>query len=615
MTSEEGSPTAQSYDEVTGDLRDAIETLRHFAQLNQTESIPHCYHLNLKAGHLSNGKAEGNRNLAGLARCFFTALLSDSVRRRHEEHRDAVQDKVLKAIDIVRNSYPLLDKLKEGDEAQQKLADTALSAIEEFNSVINTTDGRRPSWGQRAARFFAQRSGLAVDDRLVGKTIELPLSVSSHCMSPGRHTHRVSQQTGSTSTQKVTSLASPLQCSDGIMVSPTHREVDAFKVKAVTMIRNYGFPSTSLYEALKAVQRAPVEGAASEESPAEATIVTFRQTLQPFPGEVIELEGSFKRDGKSKVASVPIPDSFRLASRSSQTGFPHPIQHNGWGLSDKLLPPLPDDFQQLPLYRTLYQHKRKMALALLPQGQMLPQAKELLVSKEEAYLKYADDLLALHRRLALSIIWAAGEHKSRRGLQVIQRFFSYLEGVPSAVHHLAQVYQKLDEIFIAQPIDQLQAAWATAKATDNWKQTTANQRYDIAKKRFTEESQRAEETLDAELPEATQEFLFMLGRLLNRAASEIVLQYMSEKVGYRPQPLSSFATKVQCATFKQLTTFLVDLEQCKETPLPSLAEQLIASLENDIIRFEEPTDSQNGKGVALLAAELHDYYNQGITQS
>ncbi|MDP1835503.1 MAG: hypothetical protein Q8K75_06185 [Chlamydiales bacterium] len=609
-------PLPVASNEVVQNLRGALENLGKFAKVNASEPVPHIGHLELKEGQIICHDRVSGKSIIGLARCFVTALLSDSVRHEHEKQRDLLQDELLKAIEIVKNSYPLISRLKEGDESQQKLADTALSTIEHYNEVMKGSQETAPSLSQRFARFLFQHSGLSLD-KLAGKTIELPMPASLQCRShrDKDSMYRVQYAPNgmaNIASQKVLSLALPAQ------FTPTRQEVDAFRVKAITMIRNYGFPSTSLTEALRAVRQAPVQGTAddTEHQTTDSTIVTFTQTLQPFPGEMIVLEGSFSRNAHSKVASVPIPDSFRLYSKSSQTGFPHPIQHNGWGLCDKALPPCPDAIERVPLYRVLFEQKRKIAMSLLPHGWRLPHAKELQELKLATYETQSESLLNLHQRLAYSIAAAAGHEDSTEVSEVIKALFAHLKNESGAIDKLSQAYHCISEMFITRPSEHLHNGWIELRASDAWQMMDAQQRLECATRLYREavssSMQMFADGYLAQLSPEITDYIRTMGQLFADAGCELVLQYMSEKMGYEPEPLSSFALKVQTNAFKQLMTFLVDMEfnreMSEEERRTRTKDRLIQALEGDIACFEEEDPLRCGRSVASLALELQDYY-------
>lgn len=598
-------------------LRMAIENLKRFSLQNTLGPIPHIHQLDVQDGRLIGSGEASARSVVGLARCFVAAMLSDSARKRYQEHRDVVQREILKAIDIVKSSYPLLSRLKEGDESQRKLADRALQTIEQYNAVVRGRSTTQvETWGKRLVRFLLRCSGLSVEDKLVGRTIVLPLPASQHCRSPEKAAaegeKHVIMPLGETlcragSNERISSLFAPQSLLNGLSFAPTHREADAFRMKAITMIRNYGFPSTSLGEVLQAVRLAPLRSGNTEPIPeAESTVVTFQQTLEPFPGETIILEGSFRRSTTDKVASIPIPDSFRLYSKSSQTGFPHPLQHNGWGLCDKILPPFPDAIEQVPLYRLLHEHKRKVALGLLPSGRYLPQAKRMLQIKRSLYEEHRTELLSLHKNLALSMCQHGTNHEAAA---IVERFFDYLDGYPQAIELLAQLYATVTEYYMTHPSEGLQPSVVRIKTHPE------EARYRLAAHELEQAMCTADRKFERSLQDFEQplrDYALLLGRLLREPSSEIILQYMSEKIGYRAPELSSFAQHLQINALRQLMTFLVDVEMdfdgAEQETSQYIYERIVHALEEDIACFEEPWPVHTAKSAACVAKELGAYY-------
>jgi hypothetical protein len=484
-----------------------------------------------------------------------------------------------------------------------------LTTIDQFNEVMARTKKTPPTFGQRFVRFLFKQSGLGLDGELAGKTIELPLPASLECESP----HKIDftlHHCASLACYKVSSFAFPAH------LSPTQQEVDAFRMKAITTIRNYGFPSTSLSEALKAMREAPVQGTTNNCS-TDSTIVTFRQTLEPFPGETIVLEGSFNRNAHNAVSSVPIPDSFKLYSKSSQTGFPHPLQHNGWGLSDKILPPCPDALERLPLYRVLFEQKRKIAMSLLPHGWRLPHAKLLMEIKLNVFETHKTELLALHQRLAQSLANAAGVEKNNPIQDIIRNLFKHLKDEPNAIERLSHAYQCIAEVYCSRPSEQLQHQWLEMKTSDTWQSMEPQHRLESAthllQNALTQSIQTLREGDLAYFSAPVADYILAMGDLIGDAARELILQYMSEKMGYEPEALTTFAQKIQANAFKQLMSFLVDMEFDRELSDEErrirVRDRLIQALESDIACFEDVVPLRSGRSVSSLARELQGYYD------
>ena len=105
-------------------------------------------------------------------------------------------------------------------------------------------------------------------------------------------------------------------------------ERDAFRMKAFSLLKEYA-PS----EKLLWLKEAPIRRIIDPDSKE----ISMMQTLRPFPGEQINLKGSFKRYSIRAGHTAPIAGSFQIDTTSHITGFPHPLQHTGWALDASCL--------------------------------------------------------------------------------------------------------------------------------------------------------------------------------------------------------------------------------------------------------------------------------------
>ena len=199
----------------------------------------------------------------------------------------------------------------------------------------------------------------------------------------------------------------------------SQNEADAFRMKAITLMKSQGIPFD-----FRALRNIPI---LANEASANTPILSCYQILSPFPGEIIELKGSFKRNGIKD--STPIPDSFQLLPcRSQQSGFPHPSQHNGWAL-DKCLVEHPMTSEEI-LHRKLF-----LAKELMPNGTLLERAKEHL--KQKRYGMVCSELIALHRQLAHAIVGS--------NVAIINDFFDRLSTVPNVYDTISAVYEQINQ--------------------------------------------------------------------------------------------------------------------------------------------------------------------------
>lgn len=207
----------------------------------------------------------------------------------------------------------------------------------------------------------------------------------------------------------------------------SQNEADAFRMKAITLMKSKGIPFD-----FRALRNIPI---LASESSLNTSILSCYQLLSPFPGEIIELKGSFKRNGIKD--STPIPDSFHILPHpSQQSGFPHPSQHNGWALDKALVehPLTPEEIVQRKLF---------LAKELMPNGSLLEQAKEHLKQKRNGIA--SSELIALHRKLAHALVGGNGT--------IIDDFFNRLSNVPNPYEIISAVYEHINQaVFHDKPI-------------------------------------------------------------------------------------------------------------------------------------------------------------------
>lgn len=210
------------------------------------------------------------------------------------------------------------------------------------------------------------------------------------------------------------------------------QEADAFRMKAITLLRDNGIHFPTVSDQLQTIQRSPII------AKADPSFVSVFQSISTFPGETIELKGTFKRELKSKY-SIPVADSFKLSQQSHQTGFPHPSQHNGWALSERLIAKEP-----VPGLEALLQKKKQLAEDLSRCGPILTKAKGLLKQKRSTFESDKKRFIELHRQLALAIFNSAPVHV-QTNKETIGSFFDDLHDVHSPYDHLSEVYYKLPD--------------------------------------------------------------------------------------------------------------------------------------------------------------------------
>ncbi len=559
------------------ELKHSIEDLRLFVEQNIDSGVPHLYRLDVQDGHLVPEK--GIR----LRQCLFGMLFSRRIRQDQKKKRDRICQVLLQAVATVSSHYPLIEKLERGNPDEQCFAEKALEVIRRYNAVIGKASAIS------LTDYLYKCCGLTVDEELKRASIVLPqMALFESSSSLASKKVRQESLSKSSVSQKFSTF------------EPSQHEVDAFRMKAITLINKHEIPA-SIQEAVSSLKDSPIVVKHEESERSEASrqaIISFQQILTPFPGEVIKLTGCFKRNPQTALLSIPIPESFQVASQSTQTAFPHPLQHNGWALADVLIPNYPLRPDQLPLFNRLAEKKRKVAYALLPKGHLRTKAKQLIEAKKAAFDHHRAIFLGLHRKVARAVLCAADEDTACDN--IIEPFYRYVEKQASSYECLAGVYQAIEERYLSSLYRRLYDEWLEVgndglRGGDDQKKSLCAM--EVMKQEL---ALRLDEALEPEVAD----YVRLMGHVLGKASNKIIVQSMSEKIGMAPPMLTEFEQKVQRCALLQVMSFLDEVET---TPAGEVITRMKDSLDYEVALFQEDSI---GKDVAAdMVNELEVYYN------
>lgn len=617
----------------TDKLKEAIDTLNIFTQRNLTEPIPILQDLDIENGHLISVPSP-NKGTMGLIKGFIASVFSDKSRVEIFKKKEKIQNALTSAIDYLKAHYFMIEKLKHGNEAQKKLAEVAIDTINRYNELITNINQPATTWKDRFTRFLYDQNALTVDEEMAQHTISMPRKPATYFAStaPNSDHQLLNTKKISSSLFSVSSLtelqksSTPLSVTPNPVERPTKQEMDAFRVKTIALLQHHTI-STPMSEMLESFHKLPIEavlhlkeGALKDKLEPLENIISLHQSISLFPGEVIKIKGAFQRKDSSQVGGIPIPESFQMFSESKQTGFPHPSQHAGWALSDNLIPHHPHRFDQMPLLFALCQKKDEMAHALLPQGSYNSKARELLRLKKQAFTEQQGFYLNLIEILVKAMLQAAPpEENIPYPESLIDTFFGDLEKHELAYDFLCQIFERIILDFIDRPFIRLQEEWLDKGHLDlNSKDSKQclkacldlyQEEWEIAFENLKLEKEKAVKALDA----LAFEFISMMGRLLGPPCRQIVLQQLSEKMGFPPPMLNPFEQFVQTALYKQVMGFLQELEidlQADVAHNMAIAHwHLKYQLHSDIALFKARHFDDLKEKAAVITNELEVYYN------
>lgn len=586
-------------------LQAAIANLEQFAIKNELAPIAHIAELNVSDGKLISSEQSNLQKTISLARCFVSALFSSKAHQQLLDKKGLVQNVVMRAIDVIKRNHLLIEELKKGTPEEQMLAATTLAAIKRYNEVFEQKGSQSTDWSQSIVRFFYKYSGLSVEDSLKDNRIDLPrvhtIHFESSANAPNQKISHAFQSHVSITVphDKIPEFSAVMLTN--VMADPlSKQETDLLRMKANTLLRQHHIKFHSMSEALQAIKDAPIYTSVDEKT----GVATLRLTLTLIPGTAIEIFGAFQRDLNTPTHSVPIPEKFQLTIASLHNGFPHPLQYSGWALENGLIPSYPHRLDQMPLFKPVYLRKQEVMKGLLPEGALFEKARELWEVKSKIFNEKSEELLRLHRELSLTFIKEAPAAYPNAE-QIVANFFDQLTNRPLAIEYLAKMYQLINEQFISRPHSKLQELCVTRTDTDV-AELIKKARADLA-----EDASFVQEKLLEKIQQTSDEgeknslaFVLCMGSILQSSIQSILFQHFSETFGYAPRMLTQFEQKLQVAAYKQLITFLEELNGASVS-----FEVIKQSIESDIALFQGE-DCENLDSLDVqISHEMEVYFN------
>lgn len=598
----------------TAALKAAIANLEQFSSKNESAAIPHIADLSVHDGQLVASEQTVLQKTIEMARCFVASLFSSKARQRHQQKKAQVQGIVLKAIDVIKRNHLLIEKMQKGTPEEQKLAASTIAAIQRYNSVLEQTK-ISTDWPQTIARFLYKHSGLSVDDNVKSNRIDLPRAHSiqweiSANVPEQKISHAFQNRVSKPQSKEHTPPFSAVMLTKVMSDPLSKQETDLLRIKASTLLKQHNIKLHSMAETLQAIKESPIHTSLDDES----SIATLSLLLTLIPGLTIEVQGAFKRDKNLPNYSTPISDRFRLYTHSLHQGFPHPLQYTGWALGNAAVPSYPHRLDQMPLFAPMYANKQESAKALLPEGELFEKAREQWKLRSQTFSAHAPELLKLHRKLNIAVLHAAPPACVPPDTEeVIHQFFDVLSRHPSPIDYLARTHQAINEHFIERPHGLLQDLWINRKDEDS---DTLLAKAKALLAEDNELIQRMfEEGCQLALDESEQHALAYacrMGCVIQTSMQSILMQHFSETFGWPPRMLSDFEQKLQTAVYKQLMTFLDDIENWSEN-IPSnpksLFQRIKECLESDIALFRAESCDAFDNPALSITHEMEVYFN------
>ena len=557
-----------------------------------------------KTPTLLNINVEGNHLLIARKKHSFFYLLFH--RKEYERKRREIRQVLFTSIEVLKKHYRLLQKMKRGNEEEQQWARHALDSINQYNALLVKCRKPPKTFFEKLKRSFYTHTGLLlIDTELKKVLIEIPSEIFVRFDTLGDQEHKTMEQ-----------IATDLK--KGKLVEFSKTERDIFFMRAITLSKKTALPTKLSVDLTHMIQSAPIT-ATETEGDTSASVISMVQMLTPFPGEIVTVQGQFKRDETSPVPSVPDPKSFRVSTIVTQTGFPHPSQYAGWALSNAIIPGNPLRLDLLSHFQAILKIKKQVAADLLPGERLNVKAKELLALKKEAFNENAEIMIPLHQQLTQTLFNRApyNELKDKNSQAVLDAFYEQVSSHPSPFDYISQTHHLINKYFIEYPFEKLVQEWHDLE-NPALHEGAGKERYKASLAILEEALSLSCDEIALQLKQpqtkielATLNFILEQGHLLGKGATALYLQHFSEKIGFPPPLLKNFELLLQTSGIRQVLAFQKELELVmppqKEERKRLLFKKMERYLKEEIALFRD--EGEYEESTSKIAYELERYFN------
>jgi hypothetical protein len=535
------------------------------------------------------------------ARSLIKLAFSEKARERERKKHLFIQREVLTAIQTIQKNYLFIQKLKKGTETEQALANSTLKVVQRYNQTIIKSSEKNLSLKTRISNFIYKHCGLEMENELEKKMIHLPVEAFvAFNYSASTKAHEKINQTA------ISFIQQELPTEHLI----SNQEADAFRAKAVSLLQNYGIRFTSVSEEFQTIRSTPIQAVIHSKD----LRIMMTQVLKPFPGETIAFKGEFQKDSKDLHKSVPLRESFEVLSNYHQTGFPHPTQHTGFAFTDCLIPACPARLDLLKKFSILYNLKQEIASALLPKGDLNLKAKEILKLKKQVFNENKHLLIQKHVSLNKSILHAApfnarGEHAEK----IIEEFFINVETHETPYEYLGETFEIITYHFITRPFEKLKEDFVDHQTTKFYS-PQVKKRYLVSLEILEVMSEKVFEDFELRANQTTGkdktrlEYIIFFSKLIAGNSHNILLQHLSDTIGYIPPKLTFFEEKIQTVIYSQFMAFYKELHK-ENANKQEILNHFVNELERDTQIFKTNSFDELINPSKEIVKELETYYH------
>ena len=616
----------------TSGIEQALKIVEQFSKPNESQSIPTLEHFEMQGEMLKvQNRSTLEKTIAFTKDCLVRTF-SQAKRKKQDIQRTAIKGTLLRSVDMIKiYSSALTQQIQEPTVLEKSLAERILACAVRYNAMVRQVKDKPKSISQKIKHFFLSVAGWSIDEELAESEIPLPSllqkETSSKKSHESIHSHKFTFHIRDSTTRKIASIIQSAHVvSDYEKALPKIAELDAFRLKGLTLLSQQTLvPFASMKELLGLLHETPIESTLLEPTAQEEAIdplICLKQKIFLFPGEEIEIRGTFQRDPLIPNVTIPIKKSFETKARISQSGFPDPLQYIGLSFSEKLIHSNHVILIELPEYEVFIKDKESLAKALLPGGALNTKAKKLLSQRKDLYKKEQKLLLEHAKNLLLTIVTSDSylhEHKARQ--EVITKLFTMLAYSQNGFIQLAHIHRRIIDYFMTKPLEQMESRWLFTKEQKDSEITPEQVSFDfqallhqkITKMEHTLAESPKEVRGDAEWQIKSYELI--LAKTFIHALPSIFLLALSKHLHFTPPNPHSFERKLLTCALRQQYAFSYELQDEKFHENSSLLlESILQSFQDEIGIYQEvrtlseATTSESTKKAKRLVEALLEYY-------
>lgn len=575
-------------------IETALNNVEEFINYKNEEIL----HLSTQ-GHASDSPSKKSlrEKIKHLVREIVHSALNDQLQ---------ITKQLLQSVQVLKKHYQLIEKkLLSGSSEEKEWAAWGLAIIHRYNDFIDSIESKPKSLSQRVTKYMYEKSGVSINENLVKHKICIPRDPSFYFNSSQIDL----EERIALSSEKITSF---LQASC-ITEHLSKQETDIFRMKTISLSDHSDLPD-SLRNCLRNMAwNTPFHGIITSSSEEADSVISIVQTLIPFPGEVINVRGAFRRDKHSPVSSVPIQESFQLTTAVSQTGFPQPSQHTGFALSHFLIPETLLHPELVPHLLQVLESKQAIALELLPKGNINEMAKQMLKRKKEIFETHLEKHLEGHKNLSLSIVLQAPYElvEKKDSENIIQFFYDQLSTSLLPFRYLSQTNLILNQLFLVKPW--LEIHNQCLEHHEGLFHEEPKMRQQSCETLMSEKISQSDSIIQEQKKAATDEierailgYLQLMGKIIGTAGKSLMQQILSEKIGFAPPLLRQFELSLHTMVFRQLLSFHRELRNPNEISSDSMLQAMNAEI--NILNQSKTGDILTNQAKAIVQ-ELEVYFS------